>query len=169
MPLKKEHTLNISDKSVITMHYLVKDMDDQLIDSSHDAEPIVFLQGSKYLVEGLEQALYDHQKGDKFEVQVTAEQAYGERHEQLVQTLGKEMFSGFEAEVGMQLRASTDQGEQTVIVIDKTDETITVDGNHPLAGIDLVFDVEIIDVRAATKDEIAHGHAHVEGGCGHTH
>ena len=72
------------------------------------------------------------------------------------------MFADFDVEVGMQLRATTDDGEQTVIVIEKTDEHVIVDGNHPLAGIDLMFDVEIIDVREATADEIAHGHVHKE-------
>jgi FKBP-type peptidyl-prolyl cis-trans isomerase SlyD len=69
----------------------------------------------------------------------------------------------------MQLRAGTDNGEQTEIVIDKTDDYVTVDGNHPLAGIDLKFDVEILDVRAATEEELSHGHVHSAGGCGHSH
>ena len=71
--------------------------------------------------------------------------------------------------VGAQLRAETEHGEQTVMVIDVTEDTITVDGNHPLAGIDLSFDVEVLEVRDATEDELAHGHVHAEGGCGHNH
>jgi FKBP-type peptidyl-prolyl cis-trans isomerase SlyD len=71
--------------------------------------------------------------------------------------------------VGSQLRATTDDGEQTVIVIDVTDDEITVDGNHPLAGIDLKFEVDILEVRDATEDELQHGHVHGEGGCGHSH
>lgn len=151
------------------MHYAVKDKEDNLIDSSYDSEPLVLLQGSKFLIEGLENALIDHEKGDTFEVAVDAENAYGPRHDGLVQRIGNEMFADFDVEVGMQLRATTDNGEQTVIVIDKDDESVTVDGNHPLAGVDLRFDVEILDVRAATEDEIAHGHVHAEGGCGHSH
>ena len=71
--------------------------------------------------------------------------------------------------VGSQLRATTDDGEQTVIVIDVTDDEITVDGNHPLAGIDLKFEVDILEVRDASEDELKHGHVHGEGGCGHSH
>lgn len=161
--------MKIANNTVVTMHYAVKDKEDNLIDSSYDSEPLVLLQGSKFLIEGLENALIDHEKGDTFEVAVDAENAYGPRHDGLVQRIGNEMFADFDVEVGMQLRATTDNGEQTVIVIDKDDESVTVDGNHPLAGVDLRFDVEILDVRAATEDEIAHGHVHAEGGCGHSH
>jgi FKBP-type peptidyl-prolyl cis-trans isomerase SlyD len=80
------------------------------------------------------------------------------------------MFESIEdLAVGSQLRATTDDGEQTVIVIDVQDDEITVDGNHPLAGIALKFDVDILEVRDATEDELAHGHVHGEGGCGHQH
>ena len=72
-------------------------------------------------------------------------------------------------DVGMSFRATTDDGEQSVIIIDKTDTTVTVDGNHPLAGMSLAFDVEVVDVREASADEIKHGHVHGEGGCGHSH
>lgn len=151
------------------MHYAVKDSEDTLIDSSYDSQPIEFILGTKFLIEGLEKELIDHVVGDTFEVKVAAEDAYGERFDGLVQKLGKELFADFEVEVGMQLRAGTDNGEQTVIVVAKDDESVTVDGNHPLAGIDLAFDVEILEVREATQDELAHGHVHSAGGCGHSH
>ena len=161
--------MKIASNTVVKMHYAVKDKEDNLIDSSYDGEPLEFLQGSHYLIEGLENALNEHEVGDSFEVKVDAENAYGPRIEGLVQTLGKELFAEFDVEVGMQLRASTDNGEQTVIVVAKDEESVTVDGNHPLAGIDLAFDVEILDIRAATEEEIAHGHVHSPGGCGHQH
>ncbi|MDA8621614.1 peptidylprolyl isomerase [Psychrosphaera sp.] len=161
--------MKIAENTVVTMHYAVKDKEDNLIDSSYDNDPLVFIQGSKFLIEGLEDALNGHEKGDTFEVAVDAENAYGPRMDGLVQQVGNEMFADFEVEIGMQLRASTDNGEQTVIVVDKDDESVTVDGNHPLAGVDLKFDVEVLEVRAATADEIAHGHVHGAGGCGHTH
>ena len=152
------------------MHYAVSDNEDTLIDSSYDNKPLSIIHGKGYLIPGLEIALIDHIAGDKFEVSVTAEQAYGERFDEYVQTVPKDLFSGIEdLAMGSQLRATTDEGEQTVIVIDVQDEEITVDGNHPLAGIDLKFDVEILEVREATEDEIAHGHVHTEGGCGHVH
>ncbi len=151
------------------MHYAVKDKEDNLIDSSYDSEPLVFIQGSKFLIAGLEDALETHEKGDTFEVSVDAENAYGPRIDGLVQKVGNEMFTGFDVEIGMQLRAGTDNGDQTVIVVDKDEDSVTVDGNHPLAGIDLKFDVEILEVREATADEISHGHVHGAGGCGHAH
>lgn len=152
------------------MHYAVSDNEDTLIDSSYDNKPLSIIHGKGYLIPGLEIALIDHIAGDKFEVSVTAEQAYGERFDEYVQTVPKDLFSGIDdLAMGSQLRATTDEGEQTVIVIDVQDEEITVDGNHPLAGIDLKFDVEILEVREATEDEIAHGHVHTEGGCGHVH
>lgn len=157
--------MKIANNTVVTLHYAVKDSEDNLIDSSYDSEPLQFIQGSNFLIEGLQAALTGHEKGDSFEVNVAAEDAYGPRIDGLVQSLGKEMFEGFDVQVGMQLRATTDDGEQTVIVVDISDDTVTVDGNHPLAGIDLSFDVEVLEVREATEEEIAHGHVHNEGGC----
>lgn len=153
------------------MHYAVSDSEGTLIDSSYDHKPMAIIQGTGYLIPGLEDALIDHQAGDKFEVAVTCKQAYGERHEEYVQTLPKELLQGVEAlTVGTQLRATTDDGEQTVIVINVTDKEVTVDGNHPLSGLDLSFDVEILEVRDATTDELAHGHIHAEGeSCGGNH
>ena len=86
-----------------------------------------------------------------------------------MQAVPKSMFEGMEIEVGMQFRASTDDGDQSVMIIDIQDEEVIVDGNNPLAGITLNFDVEILEVRDATEDELTHGHVHGEGGCGHDH
>ena len=152
------------------MHYAVSDSEDTLIDSSYDHTPLSVIHGTGYLIPGLEGALVDHQAGDKFDVEVSAEQAYGNREDDFVQTVPKDLFSGVEdLDVGTQLRATTDDGEQTVIVVDMTDDEVTVDGNHPLAGLDLKFEVEILEVRDATEDELKHGHVHGEGGCGHEH
>lgn len=161
--------MNIANNTVVTMHYTVSTTDGTQIDSSREGEPMVHLQGSQYLIQGLENALTDKVKGDTFVISVTPEEAYGDRHEQLVQNVPKSMFGDNDVNVGMTFRASTDDGEQTVMIIDETEDEVVVDGNHPLAGMDLTFDVEILDVRAATEDEIAHGHVHSAGGCGHSH
>ncbi|WDE06360.1 peptidylprolyl isomerase [Thalassomonas viridans] len=162
--------MKISNNKVVVMHYAVSDSEGTLIDSSYDHQPLAVIHGTGYLIPGLEAALEDHQAGDKFEVAVSADQAYGERNDNFVQNVPKAMFEGIEdLDVGTQLRATTDDGEQTVIVIDISDDEITVDGNHPLAGIDLNFDVEILEVRDATEEELSHGHVHGEGGCGHSH
>ena len=160
--------MKISDNKVVVLHYAVSDSEDTLIDSSYDHSPLAVIQGSHYLIPGLEDALVGHEAGDKFEVEVSAENAYGQREDGFVQTVPKAMFAGIEdLDVGSQLRATTDEGEQTVIVIDVQEDEITVDGNHPLAGIDLKFDVEVLEVRDATKEELEHGHVHTEGGCNH--
>lgn len=162
--------MKIAENKVVVLHYAVSDSEDTLIDSSYDHSPLSIIQGTGYLIPGLESALTDHVAGDKFEVAVAADQAYGQRFDDYVQTVPKEMFADIEdLDVGTQLRATTDEGEQTVIVIDVQEDEITVDGNHPLAGIDLKFDVEVIEVRDATADELEHGHVHGEGGCGHNH
>lgn len=159
----------IADKHVVTLHYSVKTQDGDLIDESVASEPLAFIQGSHFMIPGLEDALYGKQKGDKFDLTVEPEQGYGQRQDKLVQEVPANMFSDMEVEVGMSFRATTDQGEQSVIIIDKTDEFVTVDGNHPLSGMTLQFDVRIEDVREATSEELAHGHVHGAGGCGHSH
>ncbi len=162
--------MKIAKNNVVVMHYAVSDSEGTLIDSSYDDKPMAIIQGVGYLIPGLDDALIDHQVGDKFEVAVSCDQAYGERHDDYVQTVPREVLAGVEdLALGTQLRATTDDGEQTVIVIDVQDDVITVDGNHPLAGLDLSFDVEILEVREATAEELEHGHVHSEGGCGHSH
>ena len=161
--------MQIQKDNVVTLHYTVSTIEGDLIDSSHEAPPMAFLQGSHFMIEGIEDALFGKVKGDKFEVTVDPDKAYGDRHDDLVQEVPSDMFEDMDVDVGMSFRATTDDGEQSVIIIDKTDTTVTVDGNHPLAGMSLTFDIEVVDVREATAEEIAHGHVHAEGGCGHTH
>jgi FKBP-type peptidyl-prolyl cis-trans isomerase SlyD len=162
--------MKIENEKVVTMHFTVMDKEKTVIDSTYDAEPLAFIQGSGLLVPALEEALFGLAASDKKSVSLTADQAYGERFEQLIQSMPKTMFEGMDVNVGMQFRATTDDGEQTVIVVDISDDKIVVDGNHPLAGIDLTFDVEVLEVREATTDELSHGHPHVEGeSCGHSH
>lgn len=159
----------IKDNSVVTMHYTVSTGDSVEIDSSRNGNPLVFLYGRGFLVAGLEEALLGKQVGDTFDITVAPEKAYGERYDNLVQAVPKSMFEGMDVEVGLSFRATTDEGEQSVMIIDVTDEEVIVDGNHPLAGVELTFDVEILGLRDATEEEIAHGHVHGEGGCEHSH
>ena len=160
--------MKISKDKVVIMHYAVMDRQGTTIDSSYDHGALSFIQGSGFLIEGLEEALEGKQAENKFTVDVDADKAYGPRHEELVQAVDRAMFEGIDdINIGTQLRATTEDGEQSVMVIDITDESIVVDGNNPLAGVDLTFDVEILEVRDATEEELAHGHVHGEGGCGH--
>ena len=161
--------MTITPNSVVTLHYKVSSEDGTELDSSFGKEPMTVLLGRRFLIEGLEEALNGKQKGETFSVTVGPEKAYGERAEQLVQAVPKSLFEGMEVEVGMSFRATTEQGEQSVMIIETTDDEVVVDGNHPLAGLPLTFEVEIVNVREPTADELAHGHAHGADGCGHHH
>ncbi|MEP1551914.1 MAG: peptidylprolyl isomerase [Paraglaciecola sp.] len=159
----------ISNNTVVTMNFVVSSADGTQIDSSKESEPMIFLQGSHFLIQGLEDELEGKTVGDKFIIDVEPSLAYGERHDELVQAVPKSMFEDMDVEPGMTFRATTDDGEQSVMIIDITDDEVIVDGNHPLSGLTLTFDVEVLAVREATEEEIAHGHPHTEEGCGHTH
>jgi len=159
----------VAANKVVKMHYSVLDNNKNTIDNSFDGEPLVFIVGTGFLIPGLENALLGKEAGDTFSVTVEPEQGYGERHDDLMQAVPKSMFEGMEIEVGMQFRATTDAGDQSVMIIEIQDEDVIVDGNHPLSGITLHFDVEVLEVRDATEEELAHGHVNGEGGCGHSH
>ncbi|TMO76945.1 FKBP-type peptidyl-prolyl cis-trans isomerase [Pseudoalteromonas aurantia] len=161
--------MKIAPNKVVKMHYSVLDNDKNTIDNSFDGEPLLFIIGTGYLIPGLEDAIIDKSAGDTLSVTVEPAQGYGERHDELMQAVPKSMFDGMEIDVGMQFRASTDDGDQMVMIIDIQDEEVIVDGNHPLSGITLHFDVEILEVRDATEDELSHGHVHTEDSCGHEH
>lgn len=161
--------MNIANNTVATIHFTVCSSDGTQIDTSRNSEPMVYLQGSHFLIKGLEDELEGKTAGEKFVIDIAPDLAYGERHEELVQAVPKTMFEDMEINPGMTFRATTDDGEQSVMIIDINDEEVIVDGNHPLSGLTLNFDVEILEVREATEEEITHGHPHSEGGCGHTH
>lgn len=155
-----------ADKAV-TIHYAVKNPAGEVLDKSSEEQPLAFIFGRGMLIPGLEKALEGKTAGDAFSTDVTAAEAYGERHDGLVQAVPREMFGENDVQPGMQFRASTDHGEQSVLVVEVDEATVTVDGNHPLAGVDLSFDVEVVDVREATAEELDHGHVHGKGGVEH--
>lgn len=151
--------MTITTDSVVTLHYTVSTEDGTTLDSSDGKKPLVVLLGRRFLIEGLEDALIGKTAGNKFAVDVQPEKAYGMREDALVQSVPKSMFEGMEVEVGMSFRATSEGGEQSVIVIETNEDEVVVDGNHPLAGIPLNFDVEVVEVRAATEEELANGQA----------
>jgi FKBP-type peptidyl-prolyl cis-trans isomerase SlyD len=149
--------MKISENNVVKLHFSVMDKDHNTFDSSFDKDPLECVIGSGFLIPGLEKALFGRESGDVFSTSVKAIDAYGERNDNLTQAVPKSMFEGMEINVGMQFRASTDEGEQTVVIIGIEGDDVVVDGNHPLAGVDLTFDVEVIDVRDATEEELSSG------------
>mgnify|MGYP000843841379 CR=1 FL=1 len=160
--------MNIANNCVASFHYTLTDSTGKVLDSSEGLEPLAYLHGAGNIIPGLERALTDKTVGDKLNVSVPAAEAYGERDANLVQELPSSMFGGVDQiEVGMEFHAETEQGLQVVTVVAVEEDRVTIDGNHPLAGIDLNFDVEVTDVRAASEEELAHGHAHGAGGHHH--
>ncbi len=142
----------------------------EVLDTTEGREPLVYLQGSGFLVPGLESALYDREEGDSFELTVPAMDAYGEYEESLVQDVPGELFDGMEVAEGDTFVADTDDGHRPVTIVEVSEDFVKVDANHPLAGMDLHFKVTVQGVRAATAEEIAHGHVHGDDeGCGHHH
>ena len=160
--------MNISNDCVASFHYTLTDNTGKVLDSSSGQEPLSYLHGAHNIIPGLESALEGKTVGDKLNVAVPAADAYGLRNDDLMQELPSSMFSGIEKiEVGMEFHAETEHGLQVVTVTKVDGDQVTIDGNHPLAGIDLNFDVEITEVRAATEEELNHGHAHGAGGHHH--
>ena len=160
--------MQIADKTVVQIHYTLTNDEGAVLDSSEGQEPLAFLCGAQNIIPGLEKALIGKQVGDKLEVNVTPEEGYGEVHEEMIQKVPHENFEGIESvEVGMQFMAQAPWGEQPVTVIKVEDDGITLDGNHPMAGQNLNFAVEVVEVRAASDEEEEHGHAHGAGGHHH--
>ncbi len=158
----------IVQNSVVTIHYTLKDDAGEVIDSSRDGDPIAYLHGHGNLVPGLERELEGKNAGDKITVSVTPEHGYGELDKNLVQQVPRRALQGVpNVRVGMRLQAQTPQGPRAVVVTRLVGDMVTIDGNHPLAGKNLNFDVEITDVRDATEEELEHGHVHGAGGHHH--
>lgn len=155
-------SLLIGDDLVVTMHYKLTDNEGNVLDSSEGSEPLTYLHGAGNIIPGLEKALVGKVEGDTQQVTVEPAEAYGEVMPELMQTVDKAAFQGVDSvEVGMSFEAQTSDGSVQHIVVTKVDgNQVTVDANHPLAGVVLNFDVEIVSVREASKEEIAHGHVH---------
>lgn len=163
--------MKITNNSVVSIHFGVAEVDGSALDSTENGAPLNFIQGAGYLVPGLEAELAGKVVGDKFDVKLEAKDAYGEFQDELVQQVPRDLFEGVDTiEVGMSFQADTDQGQRTVEVTDITDGMVSIDANHPLAGMALQFIGEVVAVREATKEELEHGHIHQNGGsCGHNH
>lgn len=160
--------MQIAPNTVVSMHYTLTDEGGQVLDSSAGQEPLVFLSGARNIIEGLDNAIQGKAAGDEMKVEVTPEEGYGPVHQELIQQVPRENFQGVDTiEVGMQFMAQTPNGQQPVTVIGVEEDGILLDGNHPLAGKALSFDVEIVEVREATAEEVEHGHVHGEGGHEH--
>ncbi|EEX49470.1 FKBP-type peptidyl-prolyl cis-trans isomerase SlyD [Pasteurella multocida] len=158
--------MKVAKNVVVSIAYQVRTQDGVLVDEAPVNQPLDYLQGHNNLVIGLENALEGKAVGDKFEVRVKPEEGYGEYNENMVQRVPKEVFQGVdELVVGMRFIADTDIGPLPVVITEVAENDVVVDGNHMLAGQELLFSVEVVATREATLEEIAHGHIHQDGGC----
>ena len=155
----------ITRDSVVTIHYTLKDDAGAVIDSSASGEPLAYLHGHGNIVPGLERALSGRDAGDKLSVRVTPAEGYGEYDKELVQSVPRRALRGIkDVQPGMHLHAQTEAGTRTVTVTRVQGDMVTLDANHPLAGKNLNFDIQVEDVRQATEEELSHGHVHGPGG-----
>ncbi|MEQ1638377.1 MAG: peptidylprolyl isomerase [Methylococcales bacterium] len=159
--------MQIANDKAVSIHYTLTNAAGELLDSSSDGEALVYLHGQGNIIAGLENALQGKATGDKFKVSIAPKDGYGEIMDDMIQIVAKEMFEGVDdLEIGMQFHADVSHGPGIVTIVAIDGDQVTLDGNHPLAGETLNFDVEVVDVRDATSDELDHGHVH-GAGCHH--
>jgi FKBP-type peptidyl-prolyl cis-trans isomerase SlyD len=163
--------MTIQANKVITINYTLRNQTGDIIDQSLDGS-FCYLHGAHNIIPGLEDALHGRKQGDSFSVTIAPETAYGTYNQALTQTVGRDMFEpGFDIQPGMQFHAQAEDGRMLSITVTEVNgDQITIDGNHPLAGVTLYYDVQIVDVRDASATELQHGHVHQAhshgGGCG---
>lgn len=159
--------MKIEHNKAVSIHYTLTDNDGTILDTSSGREPLAYLHGYGNLIPGMEEGLEGHGKGEKLTLKVSPEKGYGLHTPELVQKVPLSAFGGQKVEPGMQFEAGSENQRYVVTVVEVDQDHVTVDGNHALAGKELNFDVEIVDIREATEDEIAHGHIHGPGGHHH--
>lgn len=153
--------MNITKNKVAAIHYTLRDDQGTILDSSQGRDPLYYLHGAQNLIPGMEEGLEGRTTGDHFQIDVSPEKGYGKRDPKLVEEVPRRAFGGQNVEAGMQFQ--TNDG-QVITITNVGPETVTVDANHALADQNLHFDVEVMEVRDATADELAHGHVHGPGG-----
>jgi FKBP-type peptidyl-prolyl cis-trans isomerase SlyD len=154
----------IGPNCVVSMHYELTNSAGEVLDSSAGHEPLTYLRGAQNIIPGLENQLIGHAVGDQLDVVVQPEEGYGTHQPELVQQVPRDAFPDPDAlETGMRFTADSAEGNISVVITELSADSVTVDGNHPLAGEVLHFAVNITDIRSATEEELAHGHVHTPG------
>ncbi|SKC88492.1 FKBP-type peptidyl-prolyl cis-trans isomerase [Ohtaekwangia koreensis] len=156
--------MQITKNKVAAIHYTLRDNEGNIIDTSDGRDPLNYLHGAGNLIAGMEEGLEGKSKGDKLQLKIEPAKGYGEKDPAMIQEVPRSAFGDQDVRKGMKF--STNHGN-VVTVTEVGLESVTVDANHELAGVELNFDVEIVDVRNATSDEISHGHVHGAGGHQH--
>lgn len=160
--------MKIEKERVVQFHYQLKDQDNQLLEDSRNGEPMAYLHGHNNIFAVVEAELSGKQTGETLTVTLKPEDAYGLRQENSIQRISrKHIATKGKLTAGMVINVNTDKGHRQVVVSKVGKFVVDVDTNHPMAGLTLVFEIEIIDVREATNEELTHGHAHGAGGHHH--
>ena len=160
--------MSITQDQVVSIHYTLKDDAGEILDSSPEGKPLAYLHGHGNLIPGLERELTGKRAGDKLQVTVSPADGYGEYDQALVRRVPRRTLQGLaNLTVGMRLQAQTGHPARAATVTQIAGDLVTLDGNHPLAGKNLHFQVEVAEVRAATDAELSHGHVHGPGGHHH--
>lgn len=156
-------------RRVLAFNYVLKGPDGNILDASERGQPLPFLEGAGQIIPKLEEEIKDLKEGEKKNVKLAAKDAYGEVKDNMFMDVPKEELAHLpNLEIGTHLRLELGQGAHIVRVAKITDTQVTLDGNHPLAGQDLEFDVEMVLIRDATTEEVLHGHPHgLHGNAGH--
>jgi len=153
--------MQITKNAVVSIHYKLTDDSGELLDTSEGQEPLAYLHGRGNLIPGLEKELEGKTEGDKFNITVPPEEAYGTRDEKLIRQVSKSSFKGVDdLQPGMQFQSQSENGVEVFTIIKIENDNITIDGNHILAGKALTFDVEVTGIRESTEEENTHGHVH---------
>ncbi|MGR9092818.1 MAG: FKBP-type peptidyl-prolyl cis-trans isomerase [Gammaproteobacteria bacterium] len=160
--------MQIEHDTVVYFHYTLSQVGGEQLEASDDAEPMTYLHGHNNILPALEKAMLGKQPGDVLQVTLAPHEAYGERRDAAEQRVSiKHLHHKGRLQAGMTVRLNTEQGPRPVRVVKVGKFNVDVDTNHPLAGLSLSFDIRIVDVRAATAEELAHGHVHGAGGHAH--
>jgi FKBP-type peptidyl-prolyl cis-trans isomerase SlyD len=161
--------MQIAEKKAVAIHYTLKDDAGEVLDTNVSRDPLWYLQGVGNLVPGLEKAVEGKSAGDEIDVKLSPDEGYGARDEREVRNVPLRKFPGVKVQVGGRYQFKADDGMRGVLVTAVKGDYATIDGNHPLAGQALHFNVKVVDVRDATAEELEHGHVHGPGKPGHEH
>jgi len=161
--------VEVAENNVVGIEYTLTDSEGEVLDTSEGRGPLAYVHGKGGIIPGLEEALAGKVVGDELKVVIPPEKGYGPRNNQLLNRVPKEAFGGkLEFELGLQFPVQDQNGQPRMVTIVHIEEdAIVIDANHPLAGVELTFDVKIVEVREATEEELQHGHSHGAGGQQH--
>lgn len=161
--------MDVTENAVVGIEYTLTDSEGEVLDTSEGRGPLAYVHGKGGIIPGLEEALTGKAVGDELKVVVPPEKGYGPRNNQLLNRVPKEAFGGkLEFELGLQFPVQDQNGQpRMVTIVHIEDDAIIIDANHPLAGVELTFEVKVVEVREATEEELQHGHSHGAGGHEH--